>query len=85
MPPVDGVSDAPCGGGIGQGDMYHIFAAQRHRQDGATLGKNQAPLVLPPPTRQAWSSFAAVLAGVGGVDQQVDLAAARRSRPARRR
>ena len=57
--------------------MYHILAAQRHRQDSAALGENQAPRSSPPPTRQAWSSLrAAVLAGVGGVDQQVDLAGA---------
>ena len=37
--------------------MYHIFAAQRHRQDGAPFGKNQAPRGSPPPTRQAWSSL----------------------------
>ena len=60
--------------GIGQGDMYHIFAAKRHRQDGAPFGKYQALRGPPPPTRQAWSSLlAAVLAGVGGMDQQRTL------------
>ena len=34
---------APCGGGIGQGDMYHILAAQRHRQDGASLREKPSP------------------------------------------
>ena len=40
--------------------MYHIFAAQRHRQDGARQRKNQPPRKprsSDPPTRHAWSSL----------------------------
>ena len=57
--------------------MYHIFAPQCQGQDSARL-RGISPLRdSPPPTRQAWSRLAAaVLAGVGGVDQQVDLARA---------
>ena len=75
-PPGKRVSDTRSGGGIGQGDMYHILAPQCHRQDSAALGEYHPlrPASADPPGLVERS--AAVLAGVGGVEQQVDLARA---------
>ena len=62
--------------------MYHIFASQRHRQDGAGQGKYQAPLEAAvhraADAPRLVEAAVAVLAGVGGVNQQMDLARARR-------
>ena len=55
--------------------MYHILAPKAIDKIVRGSGKYQ-PRGPPPPTRQAWSSCpAAVFAGIGGVDQQVDLPA----------
>jgi hypothetical protein len=70
--------DAPCGGAIGEGYMYHILAAQRHRQDGAAFGKNQALLLSASDPPGLVERAIAVLARIGGMDQQMDLAGARR-------
>ena len=45
-PPGKRVTDTRSGGGIGQRDMYHIFAPQCHRQDSAPLGEYQPPRLL---------------------------------------
>src|SRR4029453_16700061 len=58
--------------------MYHILGAQRHRQDGASLRKYQAlaaPAAGPRTDSEGLVELpAAVLAGVGGMDQQRHLA-----------
>src|SRR5690606_9793741 len=65
------------------GDMYHIFAAERQRQYGARRRQNHPPAAAsflvaadPPGLVQL---APALLAGVGGVDQQRDVAAPRRA------
>ena len=62
--------------------MYHILAPQRQRQYGSARWKNQtlaAASFASLPTRQRLVELAAaVLAGIGGVEQQMDLAAAQR-------
>jgi hypothetical protein len=68
-----------CGSTIGQGDMYHIFAPQGHRQDGAFLGKlktlsiavgKDLRIAADPPGLIEFPP--AILAGVRRVDEQVD-------------
>jgi hypothetical protein len=54
--------------------MYHIFAAKRHRQDGAREGKNQPLCLTATYAPRLVKGAVAVFAGIGGVDQQVDLA-----------
>src|SRR5687768_17463731 len=62
--------------------MYHIFAAERHRQDGAGQGKYQAArkaaldATADPPCLVELG--VAILASIGRVDQQVHLARAGR-------
>src|SRR3954471_16618086 len=73
-PPGKRMSDTRSGGGIGQGDMYHILAPKCHGQDSAGFREYHPPrtatadppgLVHPP---------AAVFARVQRVDQQMHLA-----------
>ena len=74
QPPGKRVTDTRSGGGIGQGDMYHIFAPQCHRQDSARLGEYHPSLLASADAPRLVETAAAVLAGVGGVDEEVDLA-----------
>src|SRR5688500_9610932 len=82
-PPDKRLRDASGGSGIGQGDMYHIFAPQGHGQDGAALRKNQSPVMAaiaaPAHAPRLVQLLASVLARVGGVDQQVNPAGTGRS------
>ena len=72
------MTDARSGGGIGQGDMYHILAPQCHGQDSTPL-REYHPLGLaaadPPGLVH---SPAPVFACVERVDQQMHLAGASR-------
>ena len=69
-PPGKRVSNTRSGGGIGQGDMYHILAPKCHGQDSAPLGEYH-PLRLAAADPPGLVELAApVLAGVGGVEQQ---------------
>ena len=55
--------------------MYHIVAAQRQRQYGPPLWKNQSPPLLAAADAPGLIELsAAILAGVGGVDQELNLA-----------
>src|SRR5437764_10812958 len=56
--------------------MYHIFAPQCQRQDSTRLGEYHPPRAAISDAPRLIEAPAAVLAGVGGVDQQVDLAGA---------
>src|SRR5206468_11248191 len=77
-PPGKRMSDTRSGGGIGQGDMYHILAPKCHRQDSATFreyhplrtASADPPALIHPP--------AAVFARVECVEQQMHLAGASR-------
>src|SRR5438270_13473673 len=75
-PPSKRVSDTRSGSGIGQRDMYHIFAPKCHGQDSAIQGKYHPSRVASAHAPGLVEVAAAVLAGVGGVDQQRDLARA---------
>src|SRR4249919_282795 len=66
------------GGAIGQGDMYHIFAPQGHRQDNAPLGKYHPPRTAATDPPRLVELLAAVFAGVGRVKQEMDLSRSRR-------
>src|SRR5215218_9281600 len=68
------MANPPRRGRIGQSEMYHILASQRHRQDGAFFRKYQSsrPAAADPPGLVELA--AAVLASVGGMDQQMHLA-----------
>src|SRR5690349_11605846 len=74
QPPGKRMSDTRSGGGIGQRDMYHIFASKCHGQDGAPLGENQPLLLAPADAPGLVHPLAAILASVRGVDQHVHLA-----------
>jgi hypothetical protein len=54
--------------------MYHILAAKRHRQDGAREGKNQALRLAATYAPRLVKGAVAVLACIGGVNEQVNLA-----------
>src|SRR3954452_18472375 len=77
-PPGKRMSDTRSGSGIGQGDMYHIFAPKCHGQDSATFREYpplrtaaaDPPALIHPP--------AAVFARVECVEQQMHLARASR-------
>ena len=56
--------------------MYHIFAAERHRQDGARGGENQPPLLAAADAPCGVEPLAPVEPGILGVDQQFDAAGA---------
>src|SRR5260221_2617587 len=56
--------------------MYHIFAPKCHGQDSAIQGEYHPPDLASAHTPGLIELAAAVLAGVGGVDQQRDLARA---------
>src|SRR5436189_4841827 len=68
------MANPPRRGRIGQSEMYHILASQRHRQDGAFFRKYQSarPAAADPPGLVELP--AAVIAGVRGMDQQTHLA-----------
>jgi hypothetical protein len=70
------MADPPRSSGIGQGDMYHILAAKRHRQDGAGERKNQALLLASADPPGLVEAAIAVPAGIRRMDQQVNLAGA---------
>jgi hypothetical protein len=70
------VSDTRSGSGIGQGDVYHILAPQCHRQDSARLGEYHPLLLASADAPRLVERPAAVLARVGGMDQEVDVAGA---------
>jgi hypothetical protein len=56
--------------------MYHIFAAQCHRQDSARLWEYHPSLVASTHSPCLVEAPAAVLARIGGMEEQVDLAGA---------
>src|SRR5205823_8134238 len=75
-PTLERVADTRSGGGIGQGDVYHILAPQCHGQDSTWLGEYH-PLRTPTAYSPGLVELpAAVLAGVSGVDQERYLARA---------
>ena len=76
-PPRKRVADTRSGGGIGQGDMYHILAPKCHGQDSARLREYHPLGLASADAPRLVEPLAAVLAGVGGMDEQVDLARAR--------
>ena len=79
-----------CGSTIGQRDMYHIFAPQGHRQDGAFLGKLKAlPIAAGKNLRIAADPPGlielppAILTRVRGMNEQVNTPLPRRRLDAR--
>src|SRR4051812_25693207 len=81
-PPGKRAQDARSGGGIGQGDVYHILAPKCHGQDSASVGEYHPLAKLhfaasadPPGLVEL---LAPVLARIRRVDEQRHLAAARR-------
>src|SRR6476469_7110247 len=46
-PPAERVGDTRSGGGIGQGDMYHIVAPECHGQDSALQREYHPPVLAP--------------------------------------
>src|SRR3954447_10858961 len=73
-PPGKRVSDTRSGSGIGQRDMYHIFAPECHGQDSAIQGEYHPPGIASAHAPGLVEVAAAVFARVGGVDQQRDFA-----------
>ena len=61
--------------------MYHIVAAKRQRQYGPALWKNQPPdlFAVSSDTPGLIKLAAAILAGIGGMDEQKDVSTARRN------
>jgi hypothetical protein len=75
-PPGKRVLNTRCGSGIGQRDMYHIFAAKCHGQDSAVRWEYHP---LRPPAANAPGLIklpAPIIAGISGMDKKVDLAGA---------
>jgi hypothetical protein len=56
------------GGGIGQGDMYHIVAPKCHGQDSARLWEYHPPFGTAADAPSLVQPPAAIVAGVGGVE-----------------
>src|SRR5690348_2454707 len=76
-PPGKRVLHTRSGGGIGQGDVYHIVPPKCHGQDSARQ-REYHPLLLSAADPPGLVEFAAaVLGGVGRVDEEVDLARSR--------
>src|SRR5206468_12639764 len=75
-PPGKRMLDTRSGGGIGQGEVYHIFPPQSHRQDSTSFGKYHPlrPSAADPPGLV--KRTAAIGARIGGVDQQMNFARA---------
>src|SRR5690348_8590318 len=78
QPPSKRVTDTRSGGGIGQRGMYHIFAPECHGQDRARLGEYHPLAVASADAPGLVEALAAILACVGGMEKQVDLAGPRR-------
>jgi hypothetical protein len=66
--------DTRSGGGIGQGNVYHILAPECHRQDSAAFGEYHPLLPASADAPRLVERPAAVLAGVGCVNKKSDLA-----------
>src|SRR5215213_1196532 len=77
-PALKRVLDTRSGGGIGQGDMYHILAPECHRQDSAIEREYHPPGVAPTDAPRLVERAIAVVARVSSVDEQMDLARSRR-------
>ena len=75
-PARDRVADTRRGGGIGQGDMYHIVAPKGHGQVSAPFGEYHPPGLASAYPPSLVELAAAVFAGVRGVEQERDLAGA---------
>src|SRR5690348_4840842 len=76
QPPGKRVTDTRSGGGIGQGNVYHIFAPECHGQDSARLGENHPLRLASADPPRLIEAAAAIFASIGGVDEQMDLARA---------
>ena len=76
-PPGKRMGYASSGSVIGQGDVYHIFAAKRHGQDRTLFRKYKATAFAASNPECLIEPAAAIFTGIGGVDQQVDLPLAR--------
>jgi hypothetical protein len=68
------VSDTRSGGGIGQRDMYHILAPKCHRQDSTPAGEYHPLRTAPSDPPRLVERAAPVIACIGCVDEEVDLA-----------
>jgi hypothetical protein len=78
-PPCKRVLDTRSGGGIGQGDMYHILAPKCHRQDSALFREYHPHLPAPADAPCLVERPAAVVGRIGGVNKEADLAGTGRS------
>jgi hypothetical protein len=71
-PPDKRMSDTRSGGGIGQGDMYHIFAPQCQRQDSAWLRENHPPRPSSAHSPSLVEALAAVVTGIRSVNEEME-------------
>src|SRR3954452_19131695 len=75
-PTLERVGNTRSGGGIGQGDVYHILAPQCHGQDSAAFGEYHPLRITSADPPGLVEAAIAVVSRVGSVDEQAYLARA---------